>query len=208
MIKQVDKHTVQLTGFDLFRHLQEKHNWTDQKTFDFMKDNNQDVSFYEEYKTIKEEVIKEKTEMEKRIERQRENLINGYSLTDPRVLAVSKSADVTPLEAVELIVDEDWICLSDEEADERAEDYILESVWAFNPYFLSYHTGIDEEVFKLLQEKCEEANEPILRLIKDKDVFVYDAITSDGRGHFLSPYDGEEHEHYINNEFYYCYRVN
>ena len=208
MIKQVDKYTVQLTGFELFKHLQTKHNWTDKETFDFMKDNNQDVSFYEEYKTIKEEVIKEKTEREKRIKRQRENLVNGYSLTDPRVLAVSKSADVTPLEAVELIVDEDWICLSDEEADERAEDYILESVWAFNPYFLSYHTGIDEEVFKLLQEKCEDANEPILRLIKDKDVFVYDAITSDGRGHFLSPYDGEEHEHYINNEFYYCYRVN
>ena len=111
-------------------------------------------------------------------------------------------------EAIELIIDEDWICLSDEEADERAEEYILDSVWAFNPSFLSYHTDIDEEIFKLLQDKCEGSNDAILRMIKDKDYFVENAINSDGRGHFISFYDGEEHEQYINNNFYYCYRIN
>ena len=49
MIKQVDKFTVQLTGFDLFAHLQTKHDWSDKKTIDFMKENNQDISFYKEY---------------------------------------------------------------------------------------------------------------------------------------------------------------
>mgnify|MGYP003132700346 FL=1 len=208
MIKQVDKHTVQLTGLDLFMHLQQKHNWSDQKTFDFMQENNQDVSFYDEYKQVKAEYKQAKAEKEKRLKRQRENLINGYSLTDPRVIAVSQSAEVTLEEAIELIIDEDWICLSDEEADERAEEYILDSVWAFNPSFLSYHTDIDEEIFKLLQDKCEGSNDAILRMIKDKDYFVEDAINSDGRGHFISFYDGEEHEQYVNNNFYYCYRIN
>ncbi len=201
MIKQVDKHTAQLTGFDLFQYIKKRFNKTDEEAIKSMEKNNQDTSFYIEYKQAKEE-------KEKRLERQRKNLVNGYSLTDARVIAVSKSADVTPLEAVELIIDEDWICLSDEEADERAEEYILDSVWAFNPSFLSYHTDTDEEVFKLLQDKCEGSNDAILRMIKDKDYFVEDAINSDGRGHFISFYDGEEHEQYINNDFYYCYRIN
>tara|TARA_R100001015_G_C4629478_1_gene190376 strand:- start:1552 stop:2157 length:606 start_codon:yes stop_codon:yes gene_type:complete len=201
MIKQVDKHTSQLTGFELFQYMKSRFNKTDEEAIKSMKENNQDTSFYAEYKQAKEE-------KEKRLKRQRENLINGYSLTDPRVIAVSQSAEVTPEEAIELIIDEDWICLSDEEADERAEEYILESVWAFNPSFLSYHTDIDEEIFKLLQDKCEGSNDAILRMIKDKDYFVEDAINSDGRGHFISFYDGEEHEQYINNNFYYCYRIN
>ncbi len=201
MIKQVDKHTAQLTGFDLFQYIKKRFNKTDEEAIKSMEKNNQDTSFYIEYKQAKEE-------KEKRLERQRKNLVNGYSLTDARVIAVSKSADVTPLEAVELIIDEDWICLSDEEADERAEEYILDSVWAFNPSFLSYHTDTDEEVFKLLQDKCEGSNDAILRMIKDKDYFVEDAINSDGRGHFISFYDGEEHEQYINKNFYYCYRIN
>jgi len=201
MIKQVDKHTSQLTGFELFQYMKSRFNKTDEEAIKSMEENNQDTSFYAEYKQVK-------AEKEKRLKRQRESLINGYSLTDPRVIAVSQSAEVTPKEAIELIIDEDWICLSDEEADERAEEYILDSVWAFNPSFLSYHTDIDEEVFKLLQDKCEGSNDAILRMIKDKDYFVEDAINSDGRGHFISFYDGEEHEQYINNNFYYCYRIN
>jgi len=201
MIKQVDKHTVQLTGLDLFKYIKSRFNQPDEEIIQEMKEQNQDTSFYTEYKQAKEEKAK-------RLKRQRENLINGYSLTDPRIIAVSKSAEVTPREAVELIIDEDWICLSDEEADERAEEYILDSVWAFNPSFLSWHTDIDEEVFKLLQDKCEDSNDAILRMIKDQDYFVENAIDSDGRGHFISGYDGVEHEQYINNNFYYCYRIN
>jgi len=199
-IKKVDKFIVQLTGFNLFTHLQTKHNWTDEDTFDFMNKNNQDTSFYEEYKTTKEDLIKERKS-------QRESLINGYSLNDSCVLAVSKSADVTPQEAIELIIDEDWICLTNEEADKMSRDYILDSVWAFNSSFLSCHTGINEDVFEALQDKCEEVNDIILNSIKDKKHFVEDAISYDGRGHFITSYDGEEHEQYINKEFRYCYRM-
>ena len=101
-----------------------------------------------------------------------------------------------------------YLVLTDEEADQAVEDYIKDSVWAFNPSFLSSHSGIDEGVFKLLQDKCESANEAVLKLIKDFDEFVEDAVGTDGRGHFLSSYDGEENDHEHDNETYYIYRTN
>lgn len=88
----------------------------------------------------------------------------------------------------------EFLVLTDLEADKKAEEYILDTLWAFNPIFLQYHTGIDSEIFKLLEDKCESANEAILRMIKDEDALVADAILCDGRGHFMGSYDGEEHE--------------
>jgi hypothetical protein len=60
MIKQVDKFTAEITGFDLFAHLQTKHDWSDKKTIDFMEKNNQDISFYKEYQKIKKEYLQQK----------------------------------------------------------------------------------------------------------------------------------------------------
>jgi hypothetical protein len=97
-----------------------------------------------------------------------------------------------------------YLVLRDYEADKRARKYILDSIWAFNPSFLESHTGIDKDTIKIIQEKCEDANEPLKRLIKDLDHFVNDAILADGRGHFLASYDFEEH--YQNG--YYIYRTN
>ena len=42
----------------------------------------------------------------------------------------------------------------------------------------------------------------------DEDGFVDDVISSDGRGHSLSSYDGEEHEIVYQDEWYYIYRTN
>ena len=134
---------------------------------------------------------------------------------DPRVMALYKHLDL----ALEPIItyesndiysfdNEEYMILTDDEADEKVAEYIKETVWAFNPSFLSCHSGIDEDVFKLLQDKCESSNEAILKLIKDFDHFVEDAVRSDGRGHFLSSYDGEENEQEHNNETYYIYRTN
>ena len=59
-----------------------------------------------------------------------------------------------------------------------------------------------------------------MSMIKDFDAFVEDAAACDGRGHFLSGYDGIEHEVvYLSVErdgmsyktketYYYIYRVN
>lgn len=93
---------------------------------------------------------------------------------------------------------EEYLVLTDEEADSRAKDAILESAWAFRPEFLAAHLkeGVDQEVVELIQSngKCEDNNKAILSLIDDVDHFVDDAIKADGRGHFLSHYDGEEIE--------------
>ena len=104
--------------------------------------------------------------------------------------------------------DQEYLVLTDEEADEKTEEYIKESVWAFNSSFLSSHSDIDKEVFNLLSEKCEDSNDAILSMIKDFDHFVNDAISSDGRGHFLSSYDHSESDQEINGTTYYIYRTN
>jgi hypothetical protein len=134
---------------------------------------------------------------------------------DPRVIALSKYLDLAlepniTYESNDIYSfdGEEYMILTDDEADEKVAEYIKDSVWAFNPSFLSCHSGIDQDVFKLLQEKCESANEAILKLIKDFDHFVEDAVASDGRGHFLSSYDGYENEQEHDNETYYIYRTN
>jgi len=111
-------------------------------------------------------------------------------------------------EDVDNMVGEDYLVLTDEEADDMVREYIEDSVWAFTPSFLSSYTGIDEEVFKVLQEKYEDANTAIRSMIHEFDDFVDDAVRTDGRGHFLSPYDGKEHEVTVYNTTYYIYRVN
>ena len=142
---------------------------------------------------------------------------------DPRVIALSKYLDLAlepniTYESNDIYSfdGEEYMILTDDEADEKVAEYIKDSVWAFNPSFLSSHSDIDEGVFKLLQDKCESANEAVLKLIKDFDKFVEDAVGTDGRGHFLSSYDGEENEIGLfkffcpeyNNETYYIYRTN
>ena len=45
-------------------------------------------------------------------------------------------------------------------------------------------------------------------MIKDVKKFIYDAISSDGRGHYITSYDGEEYEQNIEGKWYYCYKMN
>ena len=104
--------------------------------------------------------------------------------------------------------DKEYLVLTDKEADEKAEEYIKDSVWAFNSSFLASHSGIDESVFKLLSEKCEDSNDAILSMIKDFDDLVSDAISSDGRGHFVANYDHDESIEEVNNTQYFIYRTN
>ena len=95
----------------------------------------------------------------------------------------------------------EYLILTGEEAYISAQDYIKDSVWAFRPSFLAEHTGINEDIFELLQDKCEDSNEVILNSITDIDGFIDDAIDRDGIAHFLSTYDGEEEE--LNDFFIY-----
>lgn len=104
--------------------------------------------------------------------------------------------------------------LTDEEADKAAEESIEESLWAFNAEFILEHSKIevvgreyDEIVkaFRKMQETlCESANALVKALVTDIDNFVQDAVETDGRGHFISSWDGEEHK----SENFYIYRTN
>lgn len=107
-------------------------------------------------------------------------------------------------------IDDDYLVCTDEEADEAAKQYIEESVWAFNASFIINHSKLPYEAREMIENlqttKCEGANDTILALIDDFDEFVSAAISADGRGHFLSSYDGEENEETVNGETYFIYR--
>ena len=87
--------------------------------------------------------------------------------------------------------------LTEDQVDQEVKEYIRESIWAFSPDFLAGETGIDSEVFERLSEGCESSNDAILSIIEGScglDNLVDSAISCDGRGHFLSSFDGEETE--------------
>lgn len=113
---------------------------------------------------------------------------------------------------------QEYLVLTDEEAEEKAKEEILQSLWAFNTDFIIQHCKNFEKMdiyeietaeksLRYAQENCcENANGLVYALIDDIDEFINDAIMADGRGHFLSFYfyDGRENEE--NN--LYIYRVN
>ena len=86
-----------------------------------------------------------------------------------------------------------WTICTYEEAEKRAKDYILDTVWAFNASFISSHSGIDSDIIAAVQanDKCESNNELLLKIINNKEHFVNDAIGCGGLGNFLNSYDGE-----------------
>jgi hypothetical protein len=90
----------------------------------------------------------------------------------------------------------EYLILTDEEAKTKAQGYIRDSLWAFNPTFLQHFLAvpIPEKYMKKMQEDMSEgANEIVYGLVKDKfESLVVEAIKSDGRGHFIAQYDGKE----------------
>lgn len=113
------------------------------------------------------------------------------------------------------VIGNEYKVFTEEEADEAAAEEIKNSLWAFNAGFIIDHTNVDElstyeynsllDVLQKMQaDLCETANPLIMALIDDVDDFISDAIFADGRGHFLSFYDGIENEE---NDFY-IYRTN
>lgn len=101
----------------------------------------------------------------------------------------------------------EYLIVNEEEREVEVRQYIAETLWAFKPSFLSDMTGLDIEVFEVLSELYERGNEAILKLVEAAcglGDLVEDAVMSDGYGHYLSPYDGEEIE--LENG-YYAYRL-
>ena len=116
---------------------------------------------------------------------------------------------------------EEFCILEDERAYALAFQLIKDELWAFTPGFIvkhlkheivycEYPVDLDDLqlAIRAAQERlCEGSNAIIHALIDDLNVFVDDAIAADGRGHFISSYDGEEHEVTVDGETYYIYRL-
>lgn len=122
--------------------------------------------------------------------------------------------NLTEVEPIEGDDEKDgYIVLTDSEADDKAKEYIIETLWAFNAEFLAEQTDLDPEIFQAIigNGKCEDNNDVIYNTIQklgDIDYFVSAAISADGRGHFMSSYDGNENEERVGDTTYYIYRVN
>ena len=95
---------------------------------------------------------------------------------------------------------QEYMVLTDEEADEKTSESINDSVWAFNADFIIEHSEVldfdkaSKTIVNTIGEMCENGNAAMKKLIDDMDAFIEDAISADGRGHFLNTYDGEEYE--------------
>ena len=127
------------------------------------------------------------------------NLTLGYSIIDEEEISTDGKTFWT--------VDGDFLVLTEEEAEEMVVDYIEQSASYFNADFLAQMTELPEEIFPHLVDQ----NEAVARLIEKTcglDEFVAEAIRWDGRGHFLSSYDGEELEVEVDGQWFYIYRTN
>jgi len=122
-------------------------------------------------------------------ERNKRNIEALKKHTDCEYSEITKEGKTTYF-----IGNQEYLVLTDEEAQKRCEEDIKQSIWAFNSSFLSFHTGINEDIIKSVQEHYEGSNDMLLNSIKDIEKFINEAIASDGRGHFISYYDGHEHE--------------
>jgi hypothetical protein len=104
----------------------------------------------------------------------------------------------------------EYMVLTDAEADQKAAEYIKDTLWAFRKSFLDGYGDVignlDDKAWKAVVDRCESSNPAILAMVgKDNmEALIEDAIACDGRGHFLSSYDGEENEE----GGYYIYRTN
>ena len=144
--------------------------------------------------------------------------------TEEQIKALAEFLEVEPEEITESEYGDEntfscdgaeYLVLDEEGANAKAREEIEYSLWAFNADFIIQHCkNYDEmdnyeyqsaiESLRHAQEQCcENANGLVKALIDDMDEFVDDAIMADGRGHFISRYDGEENE--MNG--FYIYRV-
>lgn len=146
----------------------------------------------------------------------------GHDADDaPHILALCEAIDCAPGDlskeshdhyglAVYSMGRQEYAIGTDQECDKAARENMEQSVWAFNASFILRVCGLPielEDGLKAWQEKeCDGCNDALLRMINRlaENSFFESAVNADGRGHFLSPYDGDEIEA---GEFY-AYRVN
>ncbi len=129
-------------------------------------------------------------------------------MSDPKIAALAAHLKVSP-DTIEVCrhSDDTFECesepgeyrvLTDSEREKAAEE-------AFDSY-------VEECIFE--QVKAESKGTGVAGLVEtliryfDREAWKSDALDSDGYGHTLSSYDGNEWEEKIGDTWYYIYRVN
>lgn len=115
-----------------------------------------------------------------------------------------------------LVKDQEWKILTRREAEKQAREYIRESLWSFNPEFLLDYMPrrMTLRAVQQIQELYEDANEQLTLLVGSRlSALMSDAIQLDGRGNFLSQYDGKEvelkrHPEPSDRPYFFGYRLN
>jgi hypothetical protein len=121
----------------------------------------------------------------------------------------------------------EWQVLTDSEADKAVYEYCKENAWAFGHDLVSsfvarntknVHSGELATALEAVHKTglCETLNSLILALVGHSDEllmeFAEEAVKWDGRGHFLSPYNGAEEEIsctlWGKKHYFYAYRIN
>ncbi len=102
---------------------------------------------------------------------------------------------------------------TEEEVHEAVEQNIKDSLCYFNSQWIVDHidTELPVKAIAAIQAEDTDGNETLFELISklgDWSYFVNDSILADGRGHFLSSYDGEENEVFFEGVWYFIYRTN
>ena len=122
---------------------------------------------------------------------------NFIKLRNEKNNTLSKILNINNKEANNLINQEEYFVFTKNEKEEKLEEVIKESLCYFNYSFLANYTNLPEKVFEGLAKLYEDSNDTIYILItKEKPFsdFIEECEKSDGAGHFLSHYDGNEIE--------------
>ena len=115
------------------------------------------------------------------------------------------------LEDTDDTTEEEELELSIEELEERIEEIKDDD---------DYYDWTDEAKENYVESRKEDVRYDPVEFLRDfgmedridnfinKEDFIWDVISTDGRGHTISSYDGEEDEIEYNNKWYYIYRMN
>ncbi|EOO11440.1 hypothetical protein [Bacillus cereus] len=137
-------------------------------------------------------------------------VVDGLEVCEEKVVSLLEEQDVNESNEI-LVVDE-------EQRSAMVKEEILQSVWAFNPTFVtenlkdeicdelsSYELEQLRDSIKDMQEKMCEGCNVVIKSMIDIDTFIENAIHSDGHGHFLNKENGEEYQLDYNGEILFAY---
>lgn len=146
----------------------------------------------------------------------KEQAFSEYVGTDYEEGSDENPINVYPNNVFEYL-NEEYLVLTNEEANELCAENIRETLWAFDtdfliPFFDCTKKLPEREIEEFVKcvrsiqvHMCEDANSFIEALIgHNLSWLISDAIAFDGRGYFLAAYDGDENEC----EGYFIYRIN